>query len=104
MTINPTYNKAFEILAELVRLTNSSNEEFDEATKDETFELSEKVDMTFKTDDFMYAHPELRRGRDSNSRWYCYHSGFQDRRTRPLCDLSLPLHYIIPNVAWRVFS
>ena len=32
--------------------------------------------------------PNWRRGRDSNSRGACTPSGFQDRRTRPLCDLS----------------
>jgi hypothetical protein len=29
-----------------------------------------------------------RRGRDSNPRWSCPHSGLANRRTRPLCDLS----------------
>src|SRR5271168_2342301 len=29
-----------------------------------------------------------RRGRDSNPRWAFTHSGFQDRRNRPLCHLS----------------
>src|SRR3989344_6290978 len=33
----------------------------------------------------------MRRGRDSNSRGPCGPSGFQDRRTRPLCDPSRSL-------------
>src|SRR5450756_869438 len=34
------------------------------------------------------AHADWRRGRDSNPRWAFTHSGFQDRRNRPLCHLS----------------
>ncbi len=33
--------------------------------------------------------PNWRRGWDSNPRRACALSGFQDRRTRPLCDLSM---------------
>ena len=35
-----------------------------------------------------------RRGRDSNSRFSCENSGFQDRRTRPLCDPSTRKLYL----------
>jgi len=62
MAITPVYTKPFEILAELVRLTNNSNVEFKEDTKDATFELPEKDDMTVQTNEFLHAHPELRRG------------------------------------------
>ncbi len=34
-----------------------------------------------------------RRGRDSNPRWRFRHSGFQDRRIRPLCHPSGPLNF-----------
>jgi hypothetical protein len=36
-----------------------------------------------------YSLRSLRRGRDSNPRYGCPHSGFQDRCNRPLCHLSL---------------
>ena len=32
-----------------------------------------------------------RRGWDSNPRWACTHSGFRDRRDRPLRHLSVPV-------------
>jgi hypothetical protein len=40
------------------------------------------------------AKSNWRRGRDSNPRWSCPHSGLANRRTRPLCDLSTGGHIL----------
>ena len=63
-----TYTKPFKILSELIDLTNNSKVEITEENSDEIFEPIEKVDNIAQMDHFWYAHPELRRGRDSNSR------------------------------------
>jgi hypothetical protein len=77
-------------------ITNSSKVELPEVQSAETFELDEKIDNTFQMNQFWCAYPEMRRGRDSNSRDTCVPGGFQDRCTSPLCDLSITVaKYII---------
>ncbi len=56
-----TYTKPFQMLAELVELTNNSKATSDEVKKPKTFELPERVDLPTQTGDFLYAYPEMRR-------------------------------------------
>ncbi len=64
----PTYTKPFKILSELIDYTNSSKVELSEVQSEEIFELDEKIDDTVQMEQFWYAHPEMRRGWDSNPR------------------------------------
>ncbi len=57
-----TYTKPFQMLTELVELTNNSKATSDEVKKPKTFELPERIDLPTQTGDFLYAYPEMRRG------------------------------------------
>ena len=63
-----TFTKPFQILSELVELTNSSNVVVTEVKTDRIFEPSEKIDITAQTPSFLSAYPVLRRRWDSNPR------------------------------------
>ena len=62
------YTKAFQRLAELVELTNRSKATEEVENMELKFEQAEKLDDTAQMEHFWYAHPELRRGWDSNPR------------------------------------
>lgn len=82
-----TYTKPFKILSELIDYTNRSKVEIAEEKSDEIFEQVENVDIASQSEHFWYAHPELRRGRDSNPRELSL-ACFPSTCTGPLCDLS----------------
>lgn len=88
-TLIPTFTKPFQMISELVSFTNSSNAIAAAVDKEETFEQVDNPITTVQNENFFFAHPVMRRGWDSNPRRACALSGFQDRRTRPLCDLSI---------------
>lgn len=63
------YSIGFSILAKLVALTNKSSEVVQkEENKINTFELIKDIVPTSHTPHFAFLSPDLRRGRDSNSR------------------------------------
>ena len=57
-----TYTKPFQILSELVEMTNNSKAPNDKENEDQIFELPERIDLPTQTGDFLYAYPEVRRG------------------------------------------
>lgn len=89
-TLTATYTKPFKILSELIEWTNenSSKVELEEVKTDEIFEPVERLDDAVQMEQYWYAHPEMRRGRDSNSRRNCFLECLVNTCTRPLCDLS----------------
>ena len=61
-----TYTKAFELLSEAVKFTNSSKMLKDEKLDDKTFEPQEKLDITGQTEHLHAHRPIWLRGEDSN--------------------------------------
>jgi hypothetical protein len=45
-----------------------------------------------------------RRGRDSNPRYTCVHTGFRDRPDRPLRHLSERLYHLIVNILRHILN
>lgn len=55
-----TYSKPFQILSDLVEMTNNSKAASDAVKKPKTFELPERTDLSTQTGELLYAYPEMR--------------------------------------------
>lgn len=60
------YKKAFQIICDMAKAVESSKMEKVDKTSDKIFEPKEKIDTTSKTPHFIFAHPVLLPGVDSN--------------------------------------
>lgn len=67
-TLNYAHTRAFKILSDVINATNSSKEEKMEQLVARIFEPKKESDTMLQINNFAFFHPELRRGRDLNSR------------------------------------